>query len=186
MVGASPLIAGTRRCEVSTVVIVIDMVRGFLQEGHPLYCGVDARSIIPCVRQLLQREQEQGSHILYLIDMHDLDDEEFQMFPPHCVRGSSECEIVSELAEFPGEIIPKRRFSCFYDTVLQARLDELQPDKLIVVGVCTDICVMHTVGDARDRGYVVEVPRDCVASFDPEAHAFALGHMEKVSGAQIV
>lgn len=170
----------------SNAVIVIDMVRGFLEEGHPLYCGDAARSIIPCVRDLLQREREQGSHILYLIDHHDPDDKEFEMFPAHCVRGTSECEIIPELAEFEGEIIPKRRFSCFYDTVLQDRLDELQPDKLIVVGVCTDICVMHTVGDARNRDYVVEVPRHCVATFDPEGHAFALKHMEKVLGAKIV
>jgi len=170
----------------SNVVIVVDMLRGFLEEGHPLWCGQDARSIIPCVQQLLQREAKQGSRIIYLADTHDPNDKEFAMFPVHCVRGTSECEIIPELAEFQGEIIPKRRYSGFYDTVLDERLRELQPDKLIVVGVCTDICVMHTVADARNRDYVVEVPRNCVASFDPEAHAFALKHMEKVLGARIV
>ena len=170
----------------SSVVIVIDMVSGFLEEGHALYCGDDARSIIPCVRELLQRESQQGSHILYLVDHHAPDDLEFQMFPAHCVQGTSECQIIPELAEFPGEIIPKRRFSCFYDTDLQARLNELEADRLVFVGVCTDICVMHTVADARDRDYVVEVPRDCVASFAPEVHDFALKHMEKVLGARIV
>jgi len=171
---------------VSTVVIVIDMVRGFLEKGHPLYCGEAARSIIPCVRDLLQRETERGAHILYLVDTHSPDDKEFEMFPPHCIQGSSECELIPELAEFPGEIIPKRRYSAFWGTDLDQRLEELRPDSLVVVGVCTDICVMHTVADARNRGYAVEVPRDCVASFDPQAHAFALGHMEKVLGAKIV
>jgi nicotinamidase-related amidase len=108
------------------------------------------------------------------------------MFPTHCVRGTAECEILPELTEFEGEVIPKQRFSCFYGTSLQKRLLELQPEKLIVVGVCTDICVMHTVADARDRGYAVEVPRDCVATFDAEAHVFALKHMEKVLGTEIV
>nr|MBC7243968.1 cysteine hydrolase [Chloroflexota bacterium] len=170
----------------SNVVIVVDMLRGFLEEGHTLFCGPAAREIIPCVRQLLQNEKEKGSHIIFLADTHDPDDKEFAMFPPHCVRGTSECEIIPELADFPGEVIPKRRYSGFYDTVLEDRLKELQPDKIIVVGVCTDICVMHTVADARNRDYVVEVPRDCVASFDPEAHAFALKHMEKILGAKIV
>jgi len=170
----------------SDVVIVIDMLRGFLEEGHPLSCGDAARSIIPCVQELLQRETERRSHIIYLADTHDPDDKEFEMFPPHCIRGTAECEIIPELTEFQGEIIPKCRYSGFYGTVLNERLEELQPDKLIVVGVCTDICVMHTVADARNRDYVVEVPRDCVASFDPEAHAFALKHMEKVLGATIV
>jgi len=171
---------------VSNVVIVVDMLRGFLEEGHPLYCGADARLIIPCIRELLQREMERGSHIIYLKDTHAPDDKEFEMFPVHCVQGTSECEIIPELAQFEGEVIPKRRYSGFYATPLDARLKELQPDKIIVVGVCTDICVMHTVADARNRDYVVEVPRDCVASFDPEAHAFALKHMEKVLGATIV
>ncbi len=170
----------------ANVVIAIDMVRGFLEKGHSLYCGQSAREIIPCVRNLLQRETQKGSNILYLIDHHDPDDKEFEMFPPHCVKGTSECELIPELAGFEGEIIPKRRFSAFYDTTLGERLKALEPDKLIVVGVCTDICVMHTVADARDRDYAVEVPRDCVATFDPEAHEFALKHMEEVLGAQVV
>ncbi len=170
----------------SNAVIVVDMLRGFLEEGHPLFCGPEARKIIPCVQQLLQRESEQGSSIIFLADTHDPDDKEFAMFPTHCVRGTAECEIIPELAQFQGEVIPKRRYSGFYDTVLEERLKELQPDKVIVVGVCTDICVMHTVADARNRDYVVEVPRDCVASFDPEAHAFALKHMEKILGAKVV
>jgi len=55
-----------------------------------------------------------------------------------------------------------------------------------VCGVCTDICVMHTVGDARDRDYEVEVPANCVATFNPKAHRFALEHMEKILGAKVV
>jgi nicotinamidase-related amidase len=85
-----------------------------------------------------------------------------------------------------GTIIPKRRYSGFFDTDLDERLKALKPEKLIICGVCTDICVMHTVADARNRDYPVEVPKDCVASFDPEAHAFALKHMEKVLGAKII
>ncbi len=170
----------------SNLVIVVDMLRGFLEEGHALCCGPAARAVIPCIQKLLRRETKQGSHIIYLADTHDLDDKEFQMFARHCVRGTGECEVIPELSKFPGEVIPKSRYSGFYGTVLDSRLNELRPDKIIVVGVCTDICVMHTVADARSRDYAVEVPRDCVASFDPEAHAFALRHMEKVLGARIV
>ena len=64
-------------------------------------------------------------------------------------------------------------------------MSQLKPDKLIVCGVCTDICVMHTVADARNRDWEVEVPVDCVASFDEMAHDFALEHMEKVLGAKL-
>lgn len=52
-------------------------------------------------------------------------------------------------------------------------------------GVCTDICVLHTAADARNRDYPVEVPADCVASFDARAHQWALRHMERILGARI-
>ena len=94
----------------ANAVIVIDMVRGFLEEGHPLYCGESARHIIPKVRKLLQREIALGSKVLYLCDYHDPDDLEFNMFPPHCIAGTEEAEIIKELAPYPGEIVPKTRY----------------------------------------------------------------------------
>ncbi len=36
-------------------VLVIDMLRGFMEAGHPLYIGDKARRIIPSVRGLLER-----------------------------------------------------------------------------------------------------------------------------------
>ena len=169
----------------ANAVIVIDMTRGFFEKGHSLYCGDKARRIIPNVQRLLEQELARGSQILFLNDHHDPDDLEFKMFPPHCIEGTVETEIIPELAGFLGEVIPKKRFSAFYGTTLGERLGQLKPEKVIVCGVCTDICVCHTVADARDRDYEVEVPTDCVASFDEEAHRFALGHMEKVLGAKL-
>jgi nicotinamidase-related amidase len=170
----------------ANAVIVIDMVRGFLEEGHPLYCGDQARRIIPKVGGLLQRELDRGSKIYFLCDHHDPNDLEFKMFPPHCVAGTEEAEVIPELRKFPGEVIPKNRFSCFFNTPLDDRLKELNPEKLVVCGVCTDICVLHTTADARNRDYEVEVPTDCVASFNEDGHGFALEHMEKVLGARLV
>jgi len=161
------------------------MVRGFLEEGYPLYCGERARRIIPNVQRLLERELAQGSTVFFLCDHHAPDDEEFSMFPPHCIEGTAETEVIPELAKYKGEVIPKKRFSAFFDTPLERKLKQLKPEKLIVCGVCTDICVCHTVSDARNRNYEVEVPVDCVASFDEKAHHFALGHMERVLGARL-
>jgi len=167
------------------VVLVIDMLKGFLEEGYPLYCGEEARAIIPHVKSLLEAETAKGSYIIFICDNHQPDDKEFQMFLPHCIAGTPETEVISELASFPGERINKRRYSGFFDTPLEKRLKELKADKIIVVGVCTDICVMHTVADARNRDYQVEVPEPCVASFDKRMHQFALEHIEKVLGARI-
>lgn len=168
------------------VVLVVDMVKGFCQPGCALFCGDESRKIIPNIRRLLEREQARGSRTLFTTDSHEPNDAEFKMFPPHCIQGTPEAEVIPELAEYATEVIPKRRFSSFFGTELDARLREIKPEKLIVCGVCTDICVMFTVADARNRDYQVEVPVDCVASFDPQAHRFALSHMERVLGARLV
>jgi len=108
------------------------------------------------------------------------------MFPEHCVRGTAEAELIPKLSAYEGEVIPKRRYSAFYGADLESRLADLAPDKVVICGVCTDICVMHTAADARNRDYSVEVPVDCVATFDPEAHYSALQHMDKILGAKLV
>ena len=168
------------------VVLVVDMLRGFLEDGHALYCGDASRQIIPNVRRLLEQERARGSRLIFVCDNHAPDDKEFESFPPHCIRGTEEAEIIPELADLAQEVIPKTRYSAFFGTPLEGRLRELTPDKITVCGVCTDICVLHTVADARNRDYPVEVPSNCVATFDEEAHRFALQHMEKILGAQVV
>ena len=167
-------------------VLIADMVKGFLEEGNPLYCGDAARRIIPHIQQLLEREIARGAKIFYLCDHHTPDDPEFKMFPPHCVEGTSEVEVIPELSPYPGEIMPKKHYSAFIATHLEEKLNQFAPEKVIICGVCTDICILHTVADLRNRDYPVEVPIDCVASFDEEAHRFALRHMEKVLGAKLV
>ena len=166
----------------ANVVLVIDMVNGFMQSGNSLYCGDDAMAIVPNVQRLIEREQAEGGTVLFLCDTHDPDDLEFEMFPVHCVRGTDETNVIAELAGYEGRVIPKRRYSAFFDTDLEKTLESLGPDKVIICGVCTDICVMHTAADARNRDYKVEVPTDCVASFDENAHNNALQHMEKILG----
>jgi nicotinamidase/pyrazinamidase len=166
----------------ANVVLVIDMVKGFLQPGNNLYCGDEARGIIPNIQRLIDGEQAADGTVLFLCDTHDPDDLEFEMFPVHCVRGTHEPELIPELAGYEGRIIPKRRYSAFFETDLEETLESLQPDKIIICGVCTDICVMHTAADARNRDYRVEVPVVCVASFNDDAHKAALQHMEKILG----
>ena len=138
------------------------------------------------MKELIEREVAVGSDVIFICDTHDPDDLEFQMFPVHCLRGTEEAEVIPELASYPGELVRKRRYSAFFETDLEERLKALAPDKLIICGVCTDICVLHTAADARNRDYAVEVPTDCVASFDQEAHRNALQHMERILGARLV
>ncbi len=169
--------------EENTIILVVDMLKGFLEKGN-LFCGEEARKIIPHVVNLLQSTQRKK--IIFICDNHDENDREFKTFPPHCIKGTEESKVIDELSSFKGEIIPKTRYSCFFNTNLEERLLETKPDKVIVVGVCTNICILHTVADLRNWDYNVEVPKKCVASFDREAHEFALKHIEKILGATVV
>jgi len=170
----------------ANVVLVVDMVKGFLEQGYNLYCGDEARQIIPAIRALLEEQKKQGSSIIFLCDNHEIDDAEFKIFPVHCVKGTEETQIIEELRGYSDETIYKRRYSAFFDTCLEHRLSQTAPDKLIICGVCTDICVLHTVADARNRDYSVDVRSDTVASFDIYAHENALIHMRKILGANVI
>lgn len=171
----------------SNVALVVDMVVGFLEPGRNLYCGDGSREIIPRVRELVERERAAGAEVFFICDTHDPDDLEFQMFPVHCVRGTEEANVIPELADLAesATVIRKRRYSAFFDTDLERRLADAAPDKIIICGVCTDICVMHTAADARNRDYAVEIPADCVASFDQAAHEYALKHMKDILGVRL-
>ncbi|MBM4433273.1 MAG: hypothetical protein FJ025_04675, partial [Chloroflexi bacterium] len=58
----------------ANAVLVIDMLRCFLEKGHPLYVGDKARRIIPEVQRLLEQELAHGSKIFFICDNHDPDD----------------------------------------------------------------------------------------------------------------
>ena len=167
--------------------LVIDMQRGFLEDGYPLFCGEEARQIIPFVSRLVERALSQATPVFFSADAHAQDDREFKIFPPHCIEGTTEVEIIPELAIYlpQATLIETSSYSAFFATDLHERLQKAGVKELTVCGVCTDICVMHTVADAYYRGYSIEVRRDGVASFDGDAHAFALHHMEHVFGARI-
>ncbi len=171
----------------SNVVLVVDMLRGFLEPGCNLY-HAESRDIIPNVHRLVSQEREAGSEILFVSDHHDPDDLEFQIFPVHCVIGTNETEVVPELSEFvtATNVIPKKRYSGFFNTDLADRLTRLAPDKLMICGVATNVCVLHTTSDARNRDYPVEVYADCVSGPDPEAHRWALSHLQRVLGATVI
>ena len=169
------------------VLIIVDMQRGFLEPGRPLYCGDAVREkVIPNVKELIEQKLKEGAILIFTQDSHKPDDPEFKMWPPHCIEGTEEEEIVPELAGYKGYRVKKRRYSAFFNTNLEEILNEIKPDKVTVCGVCTDICVLYTVADLRNRDYPVEVYEKCVASFDPEAHEWALKHMEKILGVKVI
>lgn len=169
--------------------IVVDMLNDFLKEDGVLYCGDEARKIIPNVLKKIKEYEGNGDQIIYLMDSHRPDDKEFEKFPLHCVEGSVGAELIKEIKEITTLnsflYIPKRRYSGFFNTNLDVLLKLHMPDLVEVVGVCTSICVMDTVGGLANRDYKVKVCANCVADFNPEMHRMSLDRMKNIYGAEI-
>jgi len=174
------------------VTIVVDVLNGFCREGN--LASPRCAAAIPRIREIVEERQQAGDQLIFLADTHDPDDKEFEIFPVHCVRGTNEAEVVDELRPFlrSAVLIRKRRYSGFFETDLERVLRQASPEEVTVVGVCTDICVMHTVADLRNRDYRVTVPATGVETFDAPGHPgdevqrFALAHLRGVLGARVV
>lgn len=172
-------------------IIVIDMLVGFCRHGNLSSPRYDP--MVPSLREHLAEAEAEGVPIIFLVDTHAPDDPEFEVFPPHCVEGSGEDEVIPELREFAdrGHVVRKHTFSGFRGTEHDLVLDRLRPDVIEVAGVCTDICVLHTVYDLKVRGYEVLVHRGLVETYDAPGHdaaefnRFALAHVRDVLGARV-
>jgi nicotinamidase/pyrazinamidase len=165
--------------------IIIDMLRDFIEESGTLFVGPTGRAIVPYVAGTVERMRREGAAVVFLTDWHDPDDPEFAFFGRHAVRGSTGAEIIGEIKALPGDyVVRKTNYSGFYKTDLDSVLRQIAPTDVYVVGVCTAICISQTVSDLIDRGYRVHVLAPGVADFDPEQHAYALKHM-KIIGASI-
>jgi len=171
--------------------IVVDMLNDFLKPDGKLYCGPTAEAIIPGIVALVKKSVENDDVIIFLADAHDTDDLEFERFPEHCVAGSDGAELIDELKQAVKgyenfEIIEKKRYSGFFETDLEDALFFEDPDLIEVVGICTSICVMDTVGGLANRDLKINLYKDLVADFDPEMHEMALKRMENLYGVNMV
>jgi nicotinamidase/pyrazinamidase len=169
------------------VLFIIDMIKDFINPDGALYCGDTSREIIPFVQRKIAEFRRNNDLVVFICDSHEEDDPEFKIFPKHSVAGTKGAEIIDELPVKKKDIIvKKKRFSAFYGTSLDIILKENNVSEVAVVGVCTSICVMDTVGDLRNRDYKVIVYKKGVADFDQNAHRFALERMSNIYGAKVM
>jgi nicotinamidase/pyrazinamidase len=174
------------------LLIVTDVQEGFTRLGN--LASPECTAAIPRIRRLVQDEQAAGTPVIFTKDSHVEDDLEFRMFPPHCVVGTDEHHLVEELRDLEPDaaaVIEKRRYSAFFDTGLERILKEMAPDEVHVCGFCTDICVLHTTADLRNRDYSVVVRSEACETFSAPGHdhrevnQWALAHMKNVLGATV-
>ena len=167
--------------------LVIDMLNDFVNKDGALYTGLAGKNIISFVQDKVEEFRENGHAIVFICDNHEKDDKEFDMFPHHCISKTEGSQIIRELEVRQNDkTIMKRRYSAFYGTDLDLYLREKEINEIYLVGVCTNICVLYTAADARNISYKVNIYKDGVASFDEEAHKFALKEAENTLGCQIL
>ena len=169
------------------VLVVVDMQKDFCYENGALYIGEHVRRIFDPLRRVIEGAREREIPIVFTQDWHREDDAEFKIWPKHCIAGSEGAEIIDELDPRPGDIyVKKRRYSAFFGTDLDLTLRELVANGLIVAGVVTNICVLHTVADAVMRGYEVTVLEDCTTALNERDHEYGIEHMKNVLRAEIL
>lgn len=162
------------------------MLNDFIRENGKLYIGDGEGKIISPIQKELEKFRKEKNRIFYICDHHRPGDKEFNLFPPHCLSGTEGANIIEELKPLKNDfIIHKRRYSGFFQTDLDISLREEGIIELELVGVCTNICVLYTAVSARMLNYKVTVLKDAVASFDQQAHNFALKQMKDVLGVEI-
>jgi len=163
---------------------ILDMLEEFVHGGLK-FNGVE--TIINPIARLLTHARTNNWPIIYSNDAHiENVDHEFDVWGAHALAGSRDAEVIEELPPQKGDfIIPKRRYSGFFATDLDALLRELKIDTLILTGLHTHICVRHTAADAFFRGYKLEIPADCMNSFTEKEHLEGLEYLKQIYNATI-
>nr|CBH37582.1 conserved hypothetical protein, isochorismatase hydrolase family [uncultured archaeon] len=168
--------------------IVEDMQKDFCNEDGALFIGDTVNEIIPRISRLIERATRKKVHLIFAQDWHSHDDNEFEIWGQHCIRETPGAEVIDVFLPLLKEahVIRKQRYSAFFGTDLDAHLKEKGIRLLIIVGVATNICVMHTAIDAAHRGYELIVPEDCVAALSDYEHEYGLYHIKNILKATII
>ncbi|MEM0022650.1 MAG: isochorismatase family cysteine hydrolase [Archaeoglobaceae archaeon] len=166
--------------------IVVDMQKDFCYRNGALYIE-NAEGIFEATKRVIDKARKKGMKIIFTQDWHRSDDEEFKIWPKHCIMNTWGAEIVDELKPREEDyIVKKRRYSAFFATDLDLTLRELKVEKIFICGVATNICVLHTAGDAAIRGYKVAIIEDCTKALSDYEQKYAIKHMKSVFNAEIL
>ncbi len=158
------------------LLVVVDMVNGFVNEGA--LADKKINKITPNIERLIEMAKEKNMHLLAFKDCHKVGDEEFKVFPPHCIDGTIESELIPELKKYEKDmaIIKKNTTNGFVTKQFLKLANAVEYDNVYVVGCCTDICVKGFVNSYLDfnrqhnRKTKVIVIEDACYTFDGKGH----------------
>lgn len=177
--------------------INVDYTYDFVADDGKLTCGVPGQAIEEKIVSLTREFIEAGDFVTFGIDAHEEGDElhpESSLFPAHNIIGTSGMELYGSLKDLYEQhkdaknvyYFEKTRYSAFVGTNLEIKLRERNIKEVHIVGVCTDICVLHTAIDAYNKGFQIVVHKDAVASFNQVGHEWALDHFKNTLGAEVI
>ncbi len=179
-----------------TVFVDIDTQFDFMNPKGSLYVR-DAEEIIDNLRRLFNYAKEHKIKILSSIDAHKVDDPEFKIFPPHCVKntpGNQKIEatkfknniiienvkqgINEDILNYEQIIVESQSFDIFDNTNTDKILVQLDASDCVVFGVATDYCVKAAALGLIRRGYKVSLVTDAVKAITREGEKEALKEMK--------
>lgn len=166
-----------------TILAVVDIINGFIREGAMHSEMIE--SIIEPSAKLLAECNKAGIASVAFADCHGKNCAEFEAFPEHCVKGTSESEIVDELKAVGGyTLIEKNSTNGCHEEAFAKFLDEHKTaDTFIVCGDCTDICVMQfclslkTLFNKENKPLQIIVPINAVETYDAPYHNAAFANL---------
>lgn len=169
--------------------LIIDMQRGFIEEGAALEVPAGRTVCLPNIKTLLGKARKIGLNVVFTKYVHEPGGLRLSSYPfapevfehqpgaprgPYhpsscCLRGDPSTEIVDELKPIPGEVvIEKCGYDAFHETRLDSELRSRGVRYLYVCGVMTDICVDSTIKSGFHREYRITVAVDAVGTIWPE------------------
>ncbi|MCR8842503.1 cysteine hydrolase [Paenibacillus sp. SC116] len=177
--------------------IHIDYTKDFVATDGALTCGTPGQAIEERITEITHEFIQNGDFVVFAIDIHQENDPfhpETKLFPPHNIEGTDGRKLYGQLENLyqankdASNVywMDKTRYSAFAGTDLELQLRARGISELHLVGVCTDICVLHTAVDAYNKGFELVIHEDAVASFDAEGHVWSLRHFKGSLGAAVV
>ncbi len=178
-----------------TVFVDIDTQFDFMNPKGSLYVR-DAEEIIDNLRRLFNYAKEHKMKILSSMDAHKVDDPEFRIFPPHCVKNTpgnqkieaTKCKnniiienikqgINEDILNYEQIIVESQSFDIFDNTNTDKIVIQLDASDYVVFGVATDYCVKVAVLGLMRRGYKTSLVTDAVKAITREGEKEALKEM---------
>lgn len=164
--------------EVKKLLIVVDMINGFVREGAMSSQKIE--HIVPKVEELVKKFTEDDDKlVMFIRDTHEKDAVEFKKFPVHCVKNTSESENIDELKKYESMALvhEKNSTSAIFAPDFLKSINEMKKlDEVVVVGCCTDICVLNLAiplqnyFDQHNKSIRITVPKDAVETYDAPFH----------------